>query len=73
MTVTPAPSHPLACRPQDCPDAVSLRAWLNSPWTTSLGQDVFKATNMLATFLKASARNKPNEELSGGLSISLLR
>jgi hypothetical protein len=37
---------------QDSPDAISLRAWLNSPWTGTLGEDIFKAANLLTTFVK---------------------
>lgn len=40
---------------QDSPDAISLRAWLNSPWTASLGEDIFKAANMLTTFVKVGS------------------
>ena len=32
---------------QDAPDAISLRAWLNAPWSSNLEEDVFKAANML--------------------------
>lgn len=37
---------------QDSPDAISLRAWLNSPWTSNLGEDIFKGANLLTTFVK---------------------
>ncbi|KAG2498194.1 hypothetical protein HYH03_003948 [Edaphochlamys debaryana] len=61
---------------QDCPDAVSLRAWLNSPWTASLGEDVFKAANMLSTFVKAvhlqSEAGLPTAALQGAAGLALL-
>jgi hypothetical protein len=36
----------------DALDAISLRSWFNSPWTAGLEQDIYKATNMVQTFVK---------------------
>ncbi|GFR52465.1 hypothetical protein Agub_g14973 [Astrephomene gubernaculifera] len=61
---------------QDCPDAISLRAWLNSPWTGSLGHEVFKAANMLATMVKAvqfqAEAGLPTAALQGAEALALL-
>ncbi|EFJ41459.1 hypothetical protein VOLCADRAFT_119689 [Volvox carteri f. nagariensis] len=47
------PKYGVRTPQRDSPDAISLRAWLNSPWTSNLGEDIFKAANMLTTFVKA--------------------
>ncbi|KAG2451181.1 hypothetical protein HYH02_003788 [Chlamydomonas schloesseri] len=61
---------------QDSPDAISLRAWLNSPWTSNLGEDIFKAANLLTTFVKAIHRHPeadlPTAALQGAEGLALL-
>ncbi|KXZ54915.1 hypothetical protein GPECTOR_4g987 [Gonium pectorale] len=61
---------------QDCPDAVSLRAWLNSPWTGSLVDDVFKAANMLNTLVRTvhfqAEAGLPTAALQGAEGLALL-
>jgi hypothetical protein len=50
----------------DAIDAVSLRSWLNSPVSGSLEDDVYKATNILRTFMGA-ARLEPERQLPAGV------
>ncbi|KAG2435848.1 hypothetical protein HXX76_007043 [Chlamydomonas incerta] len=61
---------------QDSPDAISLRAWLNSPWTANLGEDIFKGANLLTTFVKAIHRHPeadlPTAALQGAEGLALL-
>ncbi|PNH02684.1 hypothetical protein TSOC_011310, partial [Tetrabaena socialis] len=61
---------------QDSPDSISLRSWVNSPWTSALGQDVFKAANMLSTFVKAvhmqPEAGLPTACLQGAAGLALL-
>eukprot|EP00198_Chlamydomonas_reinhardtii_P009829 XP_001699166.1 predicted protein [Chlamydomonas reinhardtii] len=61
---------------QDSPDAISLRAWLNSPWTSNLGEDIFKGANLLTTFVKAIHRHPeadlPTAALQGAQGLALL-
>ncbi|GIL55177.1 hypothetical protein Vafri_10769 [Volvox africanus] len=61
---------------QDSPDAISLRAWLNSPWTANLGEDIFKAANLLSTFVKAvqfqAEAGLPTAALQGAEGLALL-
>lgn len=56
---------------QDAADAISLRAWLNAPWTSSLEGDVFKAANMLTTFVRVSSCRCVGSPLVGRCATSL--
>ncbi|GBF96574.1 hypothetical protein Rsub_09157 [Raphidocelis subcapitata] len=60
----------------DAIDAVSLRSWLNSPVSSSLEDDVFKASNILRTFMAASRlepeRGLPSSVLAGARGLALL-
>lgn len=34
----------------DAHDAISLRTWVNNPWSSRMEEDLFKAANLLRTF-----------------------
>ncbi|KAG1674919.1 hypothetical protein FOA52_014712 [Chlamydomonas sp. UWO 241] len=60
----------------DSIDSVSLRSWLNSPWSTTLDGDIYKAANILHTFTRA-LRPSPEQALppavlSGARALVLL-
>ncbi|GAX77119.1 hypothetical protein CEUSTIGMA_g4565.t1 [Chlamydomonas eustigma] len=38
---------------RDSFDPVSLRSWVNSPWSSTLEEDIFKVSNILQTFTRA--------------------
>lgn len=44
----------------DTIDAISLRSWINNPWSAGLDADLYKATNILNTFI-AAARLEPEK------------
>lgn len=43
-------SHAVQPPVQDAVDSIALRSWVNPPWSAAMGQELFKATNMLHTF-----------------------
>jgi hypothetical protein len=53
-TLSASSQHPV----HDALDAVSLRSWFNSPWTSTLEADIYKATNMVLGFTQVRGRGE---------------
>lgn len=51
-TLSASSQHPV----HDALDAVSLRSWFNSPWTSTLEADIYKSTNMVLGFTQVRRR-----------------
>lgn len=52
-------------------DSVSLRAWLNAPYCSSLEQDLYKAANVLAKFTQVRGAQGVEGREAGGVDRSV--
>eukprot|EP00879_Flechtneria_rotunda_P009791 GHRR01010241.1.p1 GENE.GHRR01010241.1~~GHRR01010241.1.p1 ORF type:complete len:565 (+),score=243.91 GHRR01010241.1:902-2596(+) len=60
----------------DALDAISLRSWLNSPWTSCMSEELYKAANILRNFNEAfrlePEQGLPATLLAGACGVALL-
>eukprot|EP00201_Polytomella_parva_P013317 CAMPEP_0175055360 /NCGR_PEP_ID=MMETSP0052_2-20121109/10033_1 /TAXON_ID=51329 ORGANISM="Polytomella parva, Strain SAG 63-3" /NCGR_SAMPLE_ID=MMETSP0052_2 /ASSEMBLY_ACC=CAM_ASM_000194 /LENGTH=182 /DNA_ID=CAMNT_0016320189 /DNA_START=805 /DNA_END=1350 /DNA_ORIENTATION=- len=61
----------------DSPDSVSLRSWLNPPWSCGVEEDIFKAANILGSFSRATRfgaweSGLPRHVLRGASALAIL-